>query len=195
MPSLEGPTERTASFGIPIKPNRVVCLQWVIRALQRAVMDYHSNGNKAYSVTVVDGVAQGLATEWHENGQKKTEATLQDGEAVGVLRGWYDNGQPQYDVPLQNGEAEGITTEFYPGGQRRNETMYVAANVMACRRATQRRASSNGMPNGGVTGCTASTLNFIPTAKSAVPRNMKAASMRGRQPAGSSGKILDSPVD
>ena len=88
------------------------------------VMDYHPNGNKAYSVTVVDGVAQGLAREWHENGQKKTEATLQDGEAVGVLRGWYDNGQPRYDVPLQNGEAEGITTEYYPGGQRRNETMY-----------------------------------------------------------------------
>lgn len=89
------------------------------------VIDYHPNGSKAYSVTIVDGIAQGLATEWHENGQKKTEATLQDGEAVGVLRGWYDNGQKEYEVPLQNGDAEGVTTEYYPGGQRRNETMYV----------------------------------------------------------------------
>ena len=86
------------------------------------VMDYHSNGNKAYSVTVVDGVAQGEETSGMKTAKRKRKPPCRTARRW-ALRGWYDNGQPQYDATA-NGEAEGITTEF-ADGQRRNETMYV----------------------------------------------------------------------
>ncbi len=85
----------------------------------------HPNGQKSYTLEIVDGVKQGLATEWYDNGKKRTEVTLKDGQPVGVMNGWHENGKQAYKMPLVDGEAEGIVTEYYPSGKRRNLTQYV----------------------------------------------------------------------
>ena len=85
----------------------------------------HPNGQKSYTLEIVDGVKQGLATEWYDNGKKKTEVTLKNGQPVGVMNGWHKNGKQAFKMPLVDGEAEGIVTEYYPSGKRRTLTQYI----------------------------------------------------------------------
>ena len=99
------------------------------------IVDFHPNGGKSYSVTIVDGVLDGKATEWYESGNKKNEVHFDNGIPVGVLLGWHENGNPSYKVTLLDGQAEGITTEFYPSGEKKSVSHY-----------------SNGKKNGTETG-------------------------------------------
>lgn len=88
------------------------------------IVEFHPNGVKSYSVTIVNGVLDGKATEWFESGNKKNEVHFDNGIPVGVMLGWHENGNPSYEVTLQHGQAEGITTEFYPSGEKKSVTHY-----------------------------------------------------------------------
>tara|TARA_Y100000588_G_scaffold327619_1_gene362738 strand:+ start:547 stop:1710 length:1164 start_codon:yes stop_codon:yes gene_type:complete len=117
-PSFQGPNKLVSDSGI-------IHLEGESAPYSGPVEELYPNGNKKYSLEIIDGVKHGRAIQWYENGKKKTEVTLKDGQPIGTLRGWHENGNKSYEMPLVESVSEGTVTEYYLNGKLRSKTPHV----------------------------------------------------------------------
>tara|TARA_Y100000588_G_scaffold327630_1_gene362756 strand:+ start:546 stop:1709 length:1164 start_codon:yes stop_codon:yes gene_type:complete len=117
-PSFQGPNQLVANSG-------KIHLEGESSPYSGPVEELYPNGNKKYSLYIVDGVKQGQAIQWYMNGKKKTEVTLKNGQPTGTMLGWHENGKKSYEIPLAKGFAEGIVTEYDLNGKLRRKITHV----------------------------------------------------------------------
>ena len=88
------------------------------------LVDFHPNGQKRYSKSMVDGLKEGATTHWDEAGGKTHTATYQAGVLHGSWMEYYPNtGQNRQEQIYQNG-VETMRRGWWPNGIKRFEAEF-----------------------------------------------------------------------
>lgn len=131
-----GPLKENGVDATPAEPNldiRVVEENWpngsrklrktVIEAPDGAALDHgtftkwHTNGQKEYEATYINGKLQGVETSWHKNGRRRAEAHYDHGLRHGTLRSWDPQGRLRKEEAYSGDKPHGTWTVWTAEGK------------------------------------------------------------------------------
>lgn len=78
---------------------------------------WHTNGQKAYEATYVNGKLQGVETSWHKNGERCAEAHYDHGLRQGTLRSWDMQGRLRKEENYASDKPHGTWTIWTADGK------------------------------------------------------------------------------
>ena len=80
-------------------------------------LEYHQDGTKSVSMSVVSGKVHGVTEAWHENGQLESREFFKSGLSEGIRTRWYETGQKRSHARTVAGKLDGEYTKWYPSGK------------------------------------------------------------------------------
>ena len=88
------------------------------------IIQEQADGLVIHKLSIINGLANGLAVGFFENGHKMLEQVFVDDKPEGAYRQWWRNGRYKYNFFYKGDKYEGLQQVFFEGGQLREESNY-----------------------------------------------------------------------
>jgi antitoxin component YwqK of YwqJK toxin-antitoxin module len=89
------------------------------------MVEKETNGRIVYTLPIIKGKENGLATGIYNTGEKLLERNFVQGKKEGDFIQWWPNGHYRYLYHYRNNVYHGLQRVYFPDGKMRQESNYV----------------------------------------------------------------------